>query len=234
MAYLLGFITADGNVSGSTLSIDIQARDKYLLKFFISEIGKVPIEHRKDNNSYRVRFNSRVTTDILKRYNIIPNKSKKTRINFKIPKYFLKDYIRGVFDGDGWVYCRRNSIECAISSGSKRFLKDLVRLVKIGGKIRERIKKGKFKWYLWDLTGKKAVLFRDFIYRKKCMCLKRKKKTFYSDFYKRSNHFWTKKQLGLLKQNWYLDLKKLPSIIGKSYKAVSKKKWEWRQDGFFR
>ena len=63
-AYILGFITADGSITGkyfSTLAIEIHEKDKELLNFIASEINPnatiSPVIREKKNN-YKVSFSS--------------------------------------------------------------------------------------------------------------------------------------------------------------------------------
>lgn len=235
MAYLMGFIMADGNIYKRTLAIGIQKRDRYVLDFFIKHIGKVPVVFRDvgKHGSYTIKFNSVKIKDSLAKYGVEPCKSKTIRISFQVPKEYATDLVRGIFDGDGWVYCRRNSIECGIVSASNGFLDDIRAITGIGGRIRTRFRDGyPSPIYLWELGTTKSKQLRDFMYQNDPkLFLARKKDIFFSNFYHRSARWWTQEQLDLLKNNWDKPLKDLPKIVGRSYKAISKLKWEWRCDG---
>lgn len=230
MAYLLGFIAADGNVRKYILSIQVKKRDEYVLDFFIKEIGHVPKKKRKiKKRTYvGIRFCSKHLVDSLSKYRIVPRKSSIIRADFEIPKEYIGDYIRGVFDGDGWVCCRRNSIGCGIVSANREFLEDLSAKAGVKGKIRERIKEYRSPVYCWEMGKTETLQLRDVMYRNDGFSFFRKKDRFFSEFYKRSEKFWTEKQMELLVRNFDRPLREMPDIIGKSYKAISKKKWEIR------
>lgn len=234
MAYLLGFIVADGNVYKSTLSIALNQKDESILDLFTKELGASKKHSRvlPTGVSKRVRFNSVKLVNSLACFGIIPNKSSSIRIQHPIPKEYIGDYIRGVFDGDGWVYCRRNSIESGIVSASKGFLEDLLKLTTLKGKVRVRRKRGsKNDYYVLDFFKKSTLELRDILYAQDdSYCLKRKRDIFFSDFYKKSDKFWSDKQIVLLIENFERPLKEMPEIVGKSYKAISKKKWELRKN----
>lgn len=146
-----------------------------------------------------------------------------------IPRKFLGPYIRGIFDGDGWVCLRRNSVECGIVSTSIFFLEDLRTLMSSIGQIRTKKKrKDQTKiLYEWNMYSRHAEFFRDFIYTDG-FSLDRKRNKFYSDYYKPSNRWWTEKELSILVKEYMPggDLKYLSNKIGRSYKSVAKKIWE--------
>lgn len=186
MAYILGFITADGSVNRHTLSINLSQKDRTMLTFICSKLGEVPLEKNKKLKSIRIRFNSVQLLKSLEKYNILPNKTSKIRIDFDIPKKFLGDYIRGVFDGDGWVSQRpgkRHGLGFGICSASEQFINDLHKLCKIG-RVRCRLYENdparNPQFYLENFTNADAIAFRNLIYKHNSFSLKRKKKIFFS------------------------------------------------------
>lgn len=117
MAYILGFLAADGNVSKkeNLIAIQLLASDKELLEQF-RQITKNtrPLEYytRKETSHEIVSFRvwSKAWKDDLNHYGITPQKT----FNL-IPPTFLNsdyyiDYIRGFFDGDGSIYAVKNEI----------------------------------------------------------------------------------------------------------------------------
>lgn len=111
-AYWLGFLYADGCVRdfGNKVNITIGLGKKdelHLEKFRRSVGGDMPIAHYKD--SLTGVYNPKITVNCSKlgrdliKHGCIPNK---TYHRIKIPsidKRLAKHFIRGFFDGDGWV-----------------------------------------------------------------------------------------------------------------------------------
>lgn len=111
MAYILGYICADGYIklgprNGGVMEITLKYRDRYILKFISKEISNntVPIKTRIINNKKYARLiicRRKIVDDLLK-LGITENKSltlKKVKIN---KKYFLSFFL-GFFDGDGYI-----------------------------------------------------------------------------------------------------------------------------------
>jgi hypothetical protein len=232
MAYILGFVSADGYVRDNGLTVDVANRDLAVVEFIRDEISpNKQIEDRHKGNSKSIRIHSVELSNSLNRFGLTSNKSHTIKLDFDIPEEFFGDYIRGVFDGDGWVYCRRNQIESGICSGSEPFLEEIRRRCGFGRKVRAKTKKGyKNKLYQWDLGTNASIELRELMYKRGGFCLQRKRDIFYSNWHIPSAKFWTDEQLALLIDNWKAPLKEMPHIIGKSYKSISKKKWKLRQD----
>ncbi|HJX45704.1 MAG TPA: LAGLIDADG family homing endonuclease [Patescibacteria group bacterium] len=144
MAYILGFTFADGNLYKTSLAWDIQKRDIDILE----KINKVlrssyPISVRRF--SVRLRVNNRRLIKGAENKGLLPRKS--FRLTFpKIPKIFVRHFIRGYLDGDGWIVHRsgRNEVDLGFVCGNKKFLTDLSNRVKdrlnILGKVRVKCK----------------------------------------------------------------------------------------------
>jgi hypothetical protein len=186
MAYILGFITADGSVNRYTLCINIAQRDEDVLRFITSKLGNVKIEHRVKEKSIRVRFNSVILIKSLTNYGIIPNKTNVIRMPNNIPKKYIGDYVRGIFDGDGWICHRtnRNGLAFGICSASELFIKDLSKICSNIGTTRCRDYKNhpnrNPQYYFENTTNEDAVKFRTLIYKNEGFSLKRKKEIFFS------------------------------------------------------
>jgi len=105
-AYWLGFITADGAITGNkTLRIELSSKDHTHIEKFKKDIES---EHNvnvytKNNKkySYIAITNKKIKHDLAK-YGVVGNKTHKTffpNISNKLKHHF----IRGYFDGDGWI-----------------------------------------------------------------------------------------------------------------------------------
>lgn len=189
MAYILGFITADGNVSKKRdyIRIQLNPKDKYLLEYIASKIQ--PSQKIYDYSAYSKKRNktyyscllclsSKIIKEDLSKFGVIPNKTGNHRIDFDIPKEYICDYIRGFFDGDGSVYRekRGNCIRSKISCQSIEFLEDTIKILGLKHKC----------VYLntsppeLRLNHNDSLIFRDIIYKNyPCICLERKRIRFY-------------------------------------------------------
>jgi len=117
-AYLLGLWYADGTVYEKQHIIKIDLIDKELLekvKNFLEYNGKIWKYEQgikyfdgkgyECNDSYRLRINSKRLTKRLIDLGCVPNKTYilKFPTEEQLPNEFLKDFIRGYFDGDGGI-----------------------------------------------------------------------------------------------------------------------------------
>lgn len=111
-AYWLGFIVADGyiNEDRGFLSIKLNAKDKeHLYKFmrFINgneNMIKTEYHNITGNELTKIILNSRNFTNKLIKLNLRQRKSSgKEQLTPNIPKKYIRDYIRGLWDGDGHI-----------------------------------------------------------------------------------------------------------------------------------
>jgi len=151
MAYVLGFITADGyvfkNPRGSNYLGFISTDREMIVKIrdLIGSNHKIGIKRNSLKNSawkdaYILQIGGKEMVNDLKRFGIVQNKS--LIIKFpRVPEEFLSDFVRGYFDGDGGVhfsqYHRKNrnnklswSFSVDFTSGSKIFLVGLLNSLK--------------------------------------------------------------------------------------------------------
>lgn len=106
-AYFLGWLMADGNISITngqySIKVHIAYKDKEIIDNFLYHIESTNKTKLKngDNPSYYVSLTSRHMCESLMKYGIIPNKTGKEHIPKNIPYMYIRDFIRGIFDGDG-------------------------------------------------------------------------------------------------------------------------------------
>lgn len=184
MAYIVGFITADGEIrrDNATLAIELQQKDKSILNFILKEISPNTIikttKHKdkkgKITSYYRLIIYSPQIIQSLKKYNLFPNKTGKHKLNFKIPKKYFPHYLRGFFDGDGCVYLRRGRAEASLVCKSKQYLLKLRKLTNNLGFLSTN----KYKITTWFMGMYDSIKFYSIIYNNKNFCLKRKKYKF--------------------------------------------------------
>jgi len=157
MAYILGYIYADGSLDDSPYM-----RGKYIQITSIDEDSIQRIRHwlgsehkitSKRSNfiggkiCFILRIGSHKIYNDLFKLGLYPNKS--LTVNFpEVPKKYLGYFIRGYFDGDGCVHFARSKgktqkliikrVRIIFTSGSKMFLKKMNRVLNTAG-----IKEGK-------------------------------------------------------------------------------------------
>lgn len=154
MAYVLGYIFADGglenspSIRGKYLRVTSNDQESILfVKKFLSAahpIVKLPPSGPASKGCYFMRIGSHAIYNNLTHYGLYPNKSLTIQMP-KIPKKFLSDFVRGNFDGDGCVYIERKRnkegtlilkrLRIVFTSGSKRFLEQLAYTLYESGRV---------------------------------------------------------------------------------------------------
>lgn len=113
MAYILGFITADGCVIYSAtsprLAIAVSEKDKEILDFIIRELeSDYPVSKAKSGyseyfNIVRTAIMSHEIASDLEALGVSPNKTGIEQFPQSLPKEYYFDYFCGLVDGDGSV-----------------------------------------------------------------------------------------------------------------------------------
>lgn len=146
MAYILGFTFADGNIYKTTLAWDVQKRDKDILDKISKAVSSTyPISlHR--NASFRLRIHNQMFVQSAIKRGLLPKKNMRNILPV-IPSEFLRHFVRGYLEGDGWIILRngRNEADIGFASGSRSFLgllnETITRFLGIkSGRVRKRIK----------------------------------------------------------------------------------------------
>lgn len=106
-AYFLGWLMADGNISicngQYSIKIHIAYKDKELIDEFLRHIkstNKVKLKSGQ-HPSYYVSLTSKHMCESLMKYGVMPQKTGFESFPQNIPNEYKRDFIRGVFDGDG-------------------------------------------------------------------------------------------------------------------------------------
>ena len=126
-AYWAGFIAADGCLShrGKVLSIGLNKQDTgHLNKFAKAIKTNAKIWYTKSNNSVHIGIYSEKVFDSLLNLGITPNKSLSIG-NVNIPYDLMSHFIRGVFDGDGYIGGRKITHIQFFISGNRPFLQQI-------------------------------------------------------------------------------------------------------------
>lgn len=134
MAYILGFLAADGNVSKkeNSVSIQLHIQDIELLKQISNELkNERPIDHyitKNGRDTCKLQFWSAEIKKDLAIYNIVPNKTFTLQPPLFLKQDFIPDFLRGYFDGDGSIYNRNKGNGKAVSiSGASQKMMDWIR-----------------------------------------------------------------------------------------------------------
>ena len=203
-AYFLGFLSADGFSFQNTVGIDIGIEDVCLLEKFKKNFNFPQKIEYTNRNSVRIRFNSKNFVEKLKKYHIIPNKSKFHKFP-EIPKVYTRHFIRGYFDGDGSIGHHKVQTEYGYRKdyiikfiGTDLFCESLKDILKEGLNIDSSLQyiESKDKNYLYATIsfGKKSALKKlfEYMYTESNIYLERKYITFL-EFYKYSDNKKVKK-----------------------------------------
>lgn len=207
-AYWLGFLYADGCITrfykgeelrSMSLEITLQSQDiDHLIKFRDSLESNVPIQDRKIAGKYnanRIVINyTKMCRDLI---NLGCTPCKSLTLEFPtsdiVPEKYIRDFIRGYFDGDGCVSYtegdyyhsergkkyRMHSYSCSFC-GNENFLisvRDI--LINNGIKVGEPRKDKRSNACSIYIYGVDNIeKFKKYIYTDDCMCLSRKKEKF--------------------------------------------------------
>jgi hypothetical protein len=107
IAYWLGFILADGNIFRNELRIKLGIKDKLHVKKFcnFAKINKKFIKYSihkiTQNKLVKINIYSKTVISNLKKLGINERKSTKEK-PIKMKQKYIKHFIRGIFDGDGY------------------------------------------------------------------------------------------------------------------------------------
>jgi hypothetical protein len=182
MAYILGYIFADGSVrvrQGKS-ELSIKSKDNsILLKIKIAMESSNPIAERKNNNGilYQFLINRKEIVNDLIKYGVIPNKTFKMKFPC-IPGKYLSHFIRGYFDGDGHVRILGNSLEIIFTSANEQFLLSVQEKI-LDSDIEARIyPKEEGSWFILSIINKDREKFFFMLYKDASIFLERKKKIF--------------------------------------------------------
>lgn len=187
LAYAVGLITTDGNLSSDGRHVEFTSKDLQLVKTFKSCLNlKTKIGFKTSGYSRklypRIQFGNVRFYRWLLKMGLVPNKTKKLG-KIKVPDKFFFDFLRGHLDGDGSIrifmdpiFPKSQRLYTQFLSASKPHLvwisKMTERLLSVHGFIR-------FGTRVWILTYAKKeslVLLSRMYHHSNIPCLKRKRK----------------------------------------------------------
>ncbi len=199
LAYAVGLITTDGNLSKDNRHITLTSTDRQLLCTFKCCLGKnnritenTPTK-RFRKKAFKVQLSDVTFYDFLIKIGLFPNKSL-TIGELKIPQKYFVDFLRGHLDGDGSIIYYKDRYNSYLNpkyvydrlfiyfiSASKKHVKwlqkNIIKLKKIHGNI-ECLKfktKTNNPFYRLKFSTKEAKIILNSIYYKNNLpCLLRK------------------------------------------------------------
>ncbi len=141
MAYVLGFILADGTFDitkngGHYFGLHITDHEVlHKIRYVMSSEHKISTRKVKygEKPRYRLQIGSKEMCDDLKKLGVVPRKTKQFQLP-DIPSKYIFDLVRGYFDGDGNVwfgYINKNrakstlALQATFTSGNIRFIRNL-------------------------------------------------------------------------------------------------------------
>lgn len=108
-AYWLGFLHADGNLCGNTLTLRLKVGDALHVESFKKALrAEQPIEYgtaKLKNKRFpycQIRITSKTLAQVLEHRGIVPNKSHRRALP-RVPVELRQHFWRGVFGGDGTI-----------------------------------------------------------------------------------------------------------------------------------
>jgi len=187
MAYAIGLITTDGNLSKDGRHIVFVSKDLVLVKLFkkcLKLKNKISVKtsgySRGKGKYYFVQFGNVNFYRQLLAIGLSPNKSKKIA-ELEIPKRYFTDFLRGHLDGDGIlrtypdpVYPNSKRLYITFLSASKRHIIWLQRKIKNFYGITGRVRPVPRAWILIYAKNESKILLSLIYYRDGLPFLKRK------------------------------------------------------------
>lgn len=186
MAYILGFIAADGTISlkGNVIKITLSQKDRDFLEQIRKELNYTgSVKDTTTNKGYDIstlQITCKEYKEDLQKYNIIPQKT----YTFTFPtclnsKYWI-DFIRGYWDGDGTICTAgKEAIRASLCSYRKEFLEFILKyLEEVYNIPKVTIHKRENTYYFQYSNNSTILLYKALYYSNDVMCLKRKKEKF--------------------------------------------------------
>lgn len=225
MAYIIGFIMADGCISSdrNSLSIVIHEKDIEILDFIKRTMcANHPILRYKTKTtpSIRLMLVSKEMVIDLKRLGIGDRKTNRLVIPTDIPDQYFNDFVRGLFDGDGTAILKRDKeLHANIVSVNFTLLDDIRKYYGFGY-IKCDSKERNLPLYCWSLSQKDCWKFRNLIYSSNTFALTRKKNILCTNN-DREKSWWRPYEIDYIINNYSTKTYKDMSIdLNRSYNAI--------------
>lgn len=188
IAYITGLIVTDGSLSVDKRHIDFTSKDLQLIETFArilqlkNKIGIKTSSYSKGRKYFRIQFGNVEFYKFLLSLGLTPRKTKTIGI-LKIPDKYMRDFLRGHLDGDGftisyWDKRWKSSfmLYTGFISASKKHLvwiKECIsKLYKIEGSLRFN---GRSTYQLMYAKKSSILLLEKIYYNQDLPCLERKR-----------------------------------------------------------
>lgn len=187
MAYMIGFITADGCVNSkyTNFRLCISDKDIEIIQYFCKYLCPNLHIYYNNNMAYITVSCPRIVNHL---YNLdIVHAKTGFETLPKIPDEFFFDYLRGYFDGDGSIYVNitKKRFQFFICSSSFSILNDICKKLRIGYMVNRSKYDNRYKkpFWAWVVTKKSELKFLyDNLYNNETFALQRKKNKFVQYF----------------------------------------------------
>ncbi len=178
-AYWLGFIYADGCLDArNELRLHVSKKDKTHIQKFKKQINSNHPIHNCQLNTISLNICSKKMASYLKKLGVIPAKTFILEYP-KIPKKFNNHFIRGVFDGDGCIYKRKDGIKTwSIYTASEKFKNQLINIINSETGINVFSYKQGNGYTLRIFRKNDIPLIGEYMYKNSTIFLERKKEKF--------------------------------------------------------
>lgn len=193
MAYVLGFIAADGNISvhGRAHMMQLACDDEDVIEkiknVMDAEIPTLKRPRINGKTSYQFRVSDKTLFNDLVKLDITLRKSLTLKPS-KVPKKYLHDYLRGFFDGDGSVSStKKNKLISEWYTGSRKMANFLYLQLKricpeFKGKVLKLPKRNNF-YYSLSFGMRDSKLIFKFLYKNASIYMNRKYRKFFEGIY---------------------------------------------------
>jgi hypothetical protein len=191
MAYILGFIAADGNVSKNRfkLGIKLSTKDKeHLIAIRNLVAPKNKIYVSKNKSCVSLEICSKYMCNRLVTLGVTPRKSLTLKFP-EMPRKYIKHFIRGYFDGDGCISkTKTTSVWCSYFLGTKNMLENINKYINestlIGNKNVRYVKQSNI--YKISYSTHDSIKLGNWMYENSSIYLKRKRDKFKQLLYERN------------------------------------------------
>jgi DNA-binding transcriptional regulator WhiA len=191
-AYVLGFLYADGynNTKKYAVALSLKEDDKIILQkinnliqptkplFYVKMFNS---GYENSKNQWRLTISNKHISKRLVELGC--EKAKTHNITFpteeQVPQHLQRHFIRGYFDGDGYISNTPRSPKLSIM-GTLDFLLEIQKLIKTNRPLKHRHKERDGNVRALELSGKELIIrFRDWMYKDSTIYLERKKERFF-------------------------------------------------------